>query len=217
MGAAPTFRFFEKQPAKPAASPARKRKRATLIVAAATVLLGVGSVPMAVELLAGPNSGFPGTGAARTFLDMMNYRSPGERTEARLVEKQRPLFTDVLSERDSAPEAIPPALVELVAPEMVMPAIPVEAPLYALSFPAGPLIGPPGVPIVPPGFIGPPGGGGGGFVPPPVTPPGPPNPPPPPPPGVPEPATWLSMLMGFGILGSAFRRRSSRVSALGRA
>ncbi len=34
--------------------------------------------------------------------------------------------------------------------------------------------------------------------------------PPPPPPGVPEPATWALMLLGFGALGTALRRRPAR-------
>jgi len=38
---------------------------------------------------------------------------------------------------------------------------------------------------------------------------------PPPDPGVPEPATWAMMLGGFGLVGSAMRRRQSRVSFAG--
>lgn len=36
---------------------------------------------------------------------------------------------------------------------------------------------------------------------------GAPPPPPPPPGGVPEPSTWAMMLLGFGFMGSALRRR----------
>jgi hypothetical protein len=35
----------------------------------------------------------------------------------------------------------------------------------------------------------------------------------PPPPGVPEPATWAMMLLGFGAIGFALRRRHANVLA----
>ena len=55
----------------------------------------------------------------------------------------------------------------------------------------------------------PPGGGG------PNPPPPPPEvePPPPPPPAVPEPGTWATMLLGFGLTGWAMRRRRRQTTA----
>jgi hypothetical protein len=38
-----------------------------------------------------------------------------------------------------------------------------------------------------------------------------PPPPPPPMPGVPEPATWAMMLIGFGAMGTMLRRRRRAV------
>ena len=40
----------------------------------------------------------------------------------------------------------------------------------------------------------------------------PPPPPPPPPSSVPEPASWAMMVAGFGVVGSALRRRRVRVT-----
>ncbi|HEU4820544.1 MAG TPA: PEPxxWA-CTERM sorting domain-containing protein [Qipengyuania sp.] len=31
---------------------------------------------------------------------------------------------------------------------------------------------------------------------------------------VPEPSTWLTMILGFGAIGTAFRRRGERVPSL---
>ena len=61
----------------------------------------------------------------------------------------------------------------------------------ASPFLLGPGAGPGG------GFLVPPGGGGGGGI----------NPPPPPPPvsGIPEPTTWMTMMIGFGAIGGAAR------------
>lgn len=39
-------------------------------------------------------------------------------------------------------------------------------------------------------------------------------PPPPPPPGLPEPATWATMLLGFGLVGAAFRRSRRDLPAI---
>jgi hypothetical protein len=75
-----------------------------------------------------------------------------------------------------------------------------------------------GLLAIPPLII-PTGGGGGGLT---VTQTPPPpggggsNPPPPPPgPDVPEPATWLMMLLGFGMVGGMLRWKKSQASAEG--
>jgi hypothetical protein len=43
--------------------------------------------------------------------------------------------------------------------------------------------------------------------------PGDPPPPPPPPPvgGIPEPGTWALMILGFGAVGAAMRRRRQAI------
>ena len=62
---------------------------------------------------------------------------------------------------------------------------------------------PPGTPGSSGGLLPPPGGGGGGGT----LPPGPPIPPPPVISAVPEPATWIMMIAGVGMIGWQLRRR----------
>lgn len=89
---------------------------------------------------------------------------------------------------------------------------PTDTPIILASSPiapyfAGPVASPP-LAFAPPG--GPGGGGGfffggapgipiGGFI------PGPGVEPPPPPPVIPEPGTWIQMIVGFGVIGGATR------------
>lgn len=82
-------------------------------------------------------------------------------------------------------------------PEFVAPGAPADIPPTAFTPVPFPPIG--GVPIIVPG------GPGGPVDPsPPVD---PPVDPPIIPPAVPEPATWLMLIAGFGVVGSAMRRR----------
>lgn len=90
---------------------------------------------------------------------------------------------------------------------------PTDTPVILAAQPFTPAIGAPGA--LPLAFAGPegpgPGGGGGffvggapgipigGFV------PGPGVQPPPPPPVIPEPGTWLQLIVGFGVIGGATR------------
>nr|WP_293860024.1 PEPxxWA-CTERM sorting domain-containing protein [Sphingomonas sp. SCN 67-18] len=75
----------------------------------------------------------------------------------------------------------------LASPDSVLP---------PREFAGGPP-GTPGFPFVP----GSPGGPGGPSGPNPPTPPNPPGPPP----AVPEPAAWIQMIIGFGVIGGATR------------
>lgn len=75
-----------------------------------------------------------------------------------------------------------------IAPLLTPDALPPRDFVY--NPPGGPV---PGFPFVPPGGPNPGGGGGGGIV------------PPGPPPAVPEPAAWLQMIIGFGVIGGATR------------
>lgn len=148
-------------------------------------------------------------------------RAPGPETVPDRIARALPRVIDRGRAPAVAPEqvagsggaALPPAVLPgaVVGPGAVLP--------------AG--VTPGGGGIVSPGFIfppftgiSPPGGGGGGiFVPPPEqpTPPEQPAPPPETPPVVvvpptpappiPEPATWASMMLGFGLLGAIIRRR----------
>jgi hypothetical protein len=137
----------------------------------------------------------------KSFLELMSQRSPGERKEAHLIKTKHRHFR-VLAER-IAPEIPPPALykplVDVFAPPPVMfsglPNVPIfssESPM----FPPAIFKGPPGAFVSP--CCG--GGGGGGGGP-------PAQPPPPPIPAVPEPGTWSTMILGFGLSGWVLRRR----------
>lgn len=161
--------------------------------------------------------------AAADLSAMMRARSPGDRLGA---ETNKPVkvamaSSNVLSEssrggagpsRAAAPRAAPsagvaataapvavvgpsvasqaPALAPAVLPAATVAAAGIPAVAAASGLPAA--AGFAALPLIPAIFSG--GGGGGGGSPAAVS-------------AVPEPATWLMMIMGFGILGSALRRR----------
>ena len=143
----------------------------------------------------------------RDFVALMKDRSPGERTTAELTKaKKRKLAAAALPKQRALAKVVKPAppteFLEALSPQLAQlpPLVPFDVvpPLAIVPpGPGGPVVNPPGGPGGP--IVFPPGGGN----PPSVV-------PPPPPPAVPEPATWLSMLLGFGLLGSVcrFRRRA---------
>ncbi len=150
-------------------------------------------------------------GLLRDPLEILADRSPGARASGALVQSKPHLGWQpserVLSPvRDRNPGAIPVDLGRLAdrAAEVIAPAGPLAAGRPGTGAP---------VPTVPPtvwaglpgGAIPPAPGGGGGAVLPPV---------PPPPPvaapvaaSVPEPATWILMMAGIGLIGLQLRRR----------
>lgn len=82
--------------------------------------------------------------------------------------------------------------------------IPVESSAAVPPVVGGPPVdsNPPGIGVppdvgVPPGVVVPPDGGGGGGT-------------PPPPVAVPEPVTWMSLIIGFGLTGAMIRLRRRR-------
>jgi hypothetical protein len=155
--------------------------------------------------------------AAQSFKDLMAKRSPGARTGDELTKtksrKHAVLSTAAPAAARKAAPAAPPIRHVFAPAEVLSPSTPVTQlaqlqPVYAPPPPPG-MAGPPGTNGPPPpggGSPWPPPGccsGGGG---PPVGPP----PPPPPPPGVPEPATWALMLIGFGFIGWSVRGQRGR-------
>lgn len=144
---------------------------------------------------------------AQSLADLLDKRSPGERTEAQLTKTKH---QRVLARHRAAPkQPAPPHEVTLTNILMGPPQpLPVElaaaAPLMPVPTPAlATIIGSPGGGG---SIIGSPGGGGGV-----VGPPGGDTPQSNPkdtrepvidtPPAVPEPATWAMMLLGFGLIG----------------
>lgn len=151
---------------------------------------------------------------AKSFADLMRQRSPGHRTAAQLIKTKGKQFRMLAA--SNAPSEIPPAFytpaVNVFAPpltELQGPFLPVISPLLAQAPSFPPAIFAPGGGgfFFPGGGGGPPGGGGGG---PPGTTPPPIVTPPTPVPGVPEPGTWMTMILGFTITGWTLRRRRSK-------
>lgn len=148
-------------------------------------------------------------GLLRDPLEILADRSPGARAAGALVQsKPRPGWQPserVLSPvRDRNPGAIPVDLGRLAdrAAEVIAPAGPLAAGTLGSGAPV-PAVPPTAWAGLPGGAIPPtPGGGGvGGAVLPPVPPPPPVAAP------VPEPATWILMMAGIGLIGLQLRRR----------
>jgi hypothetical protein len=162
---------------------------------------------------------------AKSLMGLMDQRSPGARTEGELTKTKH--AGEALADREPV---LPKNLAEVLSPpqSMLVPVdIDAQAPAMELdsAIPPG-LIVPPAFPpggsiVTPPGggIVTPPGGGivtppgGGGDTPPPGPPDTPPDTPPGPPP-LPEPGTWMTMLMGFGLVGWALRRDKAAATRL---
>jgi len=153
------------------------------------------------------------------ILSIMHSRSPGERAEGALLVKKG---MATLAESTPAPVAakVPAAIAVPAAPSPLAPiataATPVPAVIPAVMPAVSPIAAIPAAAhaaglIFPPVFI--PGGHHTTthvvtvVTPPPTTPS-----PPPPVPGVPEPQTWVMMMVGFGLLGVFLRRRKSAIA-----
>lgn len=190
-------------------------------------LVAIASAPLAVTTLGEHGVALPGLASAQQVMSLLDARSPGERTKGELSKTKverlaspraralgkvfppQPTPTERLAQVivpnppapiveaiPPVPPAVPPALGEVISPSGLIASAPLAlgSALLGGSFGGG-LVGPP------PGG----GGGGGGITPPPT------GTTPPPvdtvAPAVPEPGTWLMMLLGFGMIGSAMRGR----------
>lgn len=200
-----------------------------MLIGAAAIAV-VAAIPLGVVAQLGKlDPGLPGLDSAKSFLAMMTERSPGERTEAELTKTKKRAAVAAPTQR---------ALAKVVKPDLptqvggVAPPLPDKAETPAQMAAIGPMLLTPTVPgggggifvpSPPGGGGGPPGGPPGTENPPPENPPPenpppenpPPENPPPPPetPTVPEPGTWATMLLGFGLTGVMIRRRRRTQSA----
>ena len=153
----------------------------------------------------------------KTVAAMLADRSPGQRPEgalASLKQKRQAVLTERLP-KVHAPSST--AYEALAGPPPTPPIVPPpEAPLYAA-------VGGPPVPVTPVaggGGGGPPnlsniplpGGGGGGIFAPPVINAATPEIPQTPVSAVPEPMTWVMMILGFALMARETRRRPAQVS-----
>ena len=180
----------------------RPAHRALLIGGAAFLLLLAAS--MTVATFGGENLANAAVQRAKSFLEIMHQRSPGKRTQAHLAQTKHKriarLHQRALPKVRMPPAipplgALPPALIDIVAP-------PVPINFAGLDLPPVPLLEqgtPPGVPFIPPPSL----------IVPPLTPLTPPIVPPPQS-AVPEPGTWATFLLGFGLVGWQLRRRTNR-------
>jgi hypothetical protein len=171
------------------------------------------AVTMPIPSLGGASVAVAAVQQAKSFIELMHQRSPGNRLVAHLAQtkhKKLALHERALPKiRKQPPEmagmaplpaVLPPALVDLFAPPAPMEMASLE------GMPLGPLQAPL---IAPPGFFLPPGGGF--IVPPTETPTSPPIVTPPiVAQAVPEPRTWAMMLLGFSLLGWSLRRGPHR-------
>src|SRR5215207_11384056 len=197
------------------------RRRRQMFLSAAIAFTAVVAAPLSVASYLGVESKIPGIEAAKSFMAMISERSPGDRTKAELTRtknraaaapKQRALGK-------ITPPPPPKEFVEAIAPPP--PKITEGVPLAAAPTTLGPLLIAPSTPggiVIPPSAPTP--GGIGGPSPPGVGEPTPTEPPPPPgedeppptPPVVPEPGTWATMMLGFGLTGLMIRRRRRKAA-----
>lgn len=194
---------------------------------ASVALLALALVVPAVGMGSGAGGGSLGYSmvmAARATItraaDLIRSRSPGTRTSAHLIKTKkaapphrvaralprvrRPAPVPALL--TPPPPALPLQFSEFLVPDV--PIVPFDTPI--LTADASPC--PCDFAFIPPML----GGGGvvfgpgpGGTIPmPPI------NPPVTPPVGVPEPSSWVYMIMGFVVIGNAVRRRKQLISLI---
>jgi hypothetical protein len=185
-------------------------------IAAGISLVAVGAAVPFTDLPVRAIGGVP------DVLSMLHKRSPEQRPEGALASTKGRVSAVLPAAVSPAPApkiasvaapAAKPAIVTYAVPEtpMAMPAAVVPAVASALPLAAAPAAAGGGL-FIPPLVI--PGGGGGIATL--VTPPGT-SVPPTPVPGVPEPATWAMMIIGFGLLGGLLRRRRRTAGETGTA
>jgi hypothetical protein len=193
-----------------------------VLIAGTACLAAMASAPLAVTTLGEHGVAVPGLSSAQKLMALIDARSPGERQKGELTKTKNKQLAETKRER-ALGKVFPPKpspveqLAQVIAPTPPAPveAVPPVAPLAPATvadvfspsrlFASAPLVV--GSAIVGGGGGGGSGGGGGGV------PSGPPTSVVPPPPiavvtsPVPEPGTWLMMLLGFGVVGASFRSR----------
>lgn len=192
----------------------RTRRRRLALAACACALAGF---PLSLSLF-GVSRGdmvHAAAAGAESLSDLLNHRSPGERTAAQLTKTKHARALAKRAAKPAAPHlAAAPADFDNLASLLRSPP-PVEvAPSFAdiaATLPQSGIIAVPGV--------GGGGGGGGGVIPPgggggivtiPTSEPHSPIPVTP----LPEPGTWATMLLGFALLGWRVRRRTTTDSKI---
>jgi hypothetical protein len=191
----------------------KRRRRSVLLAAGAALAVAVG-FEFSVASFGGMSVAEAAANQAKSLMSLIDQRSPGERTAGELIKTKRKALAD--RELAAPKPVVPKNLAEVLAPapaELVEVAAPPAELASVVPVPPGAILLPPsgGGGILPPpgGGVVPPGGGdtppGGGDTPPGGgdTPPGGGDTPPP----LPEPGTWMTMILGFGLIGWTLRRK----------
>ena len=188
------------------ASRANARRRRILLTGAAALTVALGTA-FSLATFTGVDLASAAVQRAKTLSDLLNARSPGERVQGQLSNTKH--RHAALAEHEPGPGLINEPLknlTEALAPEgppSITLDAPPEVPEFALELP-------------PPSFFSPPGGGV--ITPPGATPGGPGVPPNQPPanqpPPLPEPGTWMMMILGFATVGHALRRHAGKARHL---
>lgn len=194
----------------------RRRRRRLVAGACAVVLLGSGAM-LSMAGVTGSDAVAAAVSQAKSLAELLDQRSPGDRGAGALTKTKRVHQALTKLRGKPAPPLTPSAseLARLLLPPA--PLVPVQTGVpVALAGPPptlGEIIGPPpsagpgGVLVSPPGGGGgSPGGGGSG----PIVYPGHDTKDVITAPAVPEPGTWATMLLGFGLIGWRIRRSAAR-------
>ena len=193
----------------------RARRRRTAAILACLGLAAAVPVSLTFADLDADDAVQAAVHKAQSLVDMLDGRSPGERTEAQLTKTRR--AQRALARARSQPRRHPAPSAPAATPMQVELANIVMPPPALVPALGQVELGPPptlGAIVAPPGGGGiiPPGSNPPGSNPPGSNPPGtdtPHNPTPDtrePVPAVPEPGTWMTMLLGFGLIGWWIRR-----------
>lgn len=189
-----------------------------MLIAGAACLAAIASAPLAITSLGEHGVALPGLGSAQKLMALLDARSPGERQKGELAQTKIKRLASTPRQR-ALGKVFPPKpspverLAQVVVPtppaplEIVPPVAPLAPPTIAEVISPARLLA--SAPLVVGSAIV--GGGGGGGIP-----SGPPTSVVPPPPiavvtnPVPEPESWLMMLLGFGVVGATLRSRPRR-------
>ena len=200
-------------------------KRLQLGAIAVGLLAIIGGAPVVLSGLASHGYAVPDFPTGSKLMALLDARSPGEREKGELAAtkiKAQKHLAEIKPTQRALGKIFQPKPAAPIGPTEFVQAITPAAPSIAVVPAVGPVtladVVPPVIAAAPPiggvslpVVLGGPGAGGGGTPGTPGTPAAPQIPPTNVTAAVPEPATWLMMLFGFGMIGLATRRQNARL------